>query len=130
MRLSIYSFNDLIGSYGIIQFEEGEIGSIYKRVLETSIDGLKNLIESVFKEEVRGISRASGKLVYRSREVDMVYVRIELDDNREYSLEIYRESTMVRSNTSLKETLRDIVMLFKTMEPSLKLRRSLTIAFT
>ena len=129
MKLSVYGFNDLVGSFGILQFDENEIGKFHDVLLKTDIDGIRDIASKVFREHIRSISFAQGKLNYRDRVIDMVYLRLEVEDNRMYILEVYHESVFVYANTDAKQLYVDIIAFVKEFLKDIKLPRSLFIGF-
>lgn len=130
MRLSIYHFPDLPRSYAVLQFEGDEVGKVVEAL--ASLGGasvLGDLIGKVFSCSVRSVSLASGELIYRGRPLKMVYLRFELEDDREYVLEVYEESAMINSNTDAMEALKDIKALMKAVYPDLRERGPTMLAF-
>ncbi len=121
MRLSVYHFKDIPRSYAVLQFEEGEVGKVLneiKRIGDPSV--IKSIASEALSCELRGVSLAVGKLLYRGKPLEMVYVRLELEDDREYVFEIYEESAMIHSNTNAMEALNDIKKLMKAIYPGLR----------
>lgn len=129
MKLSLYSFEDLKRCYGIIQFEKQEEGLVLRRLGEMSVGALKKVLEDSLLSRVKGVSIATGRLYYENQELEMVYLRVDLDDNREYTLEVYKESAMVVSNTSSTDTLRDLVKFVKALVPEVRLPKTTLIGF-
>uniref|UniRef100_A0A7J3X8L2 DUF1795 domain-containing protein n=1 Tax=Thermofilum pendens TaxID=2269 RepID=A0A7J3X8L2_THEPE len=122
MRLSIFSFPDLVVSYGILQFEVGEDPSA--RILAMSEEELKGVVESALSSKAVAVSVASGVHVYRGTQLKLTYLRVELEDGREFSLELYGESARTYSNTNAEEHYQAIVSLMKAIVPELRLPRS------
>ncbi len=129
VKISVYSFTDLSRSYSIVQFEGDEIGRVLEKIIDMDTSLLKQLIEHAWGDSIRGLSIARGKLYYRDQELDMVYLRIELEENKQYIMEIYRESAMVISNTKTLEALSDIKKFMKTIEPGILDRKTMFIGF-
>ncbi len=130
MRLSIYHFPNLPRSYAVLQFEGEEVGKVVKAL--AGLGGASEageLISKALSCRVRSVSLASGELIYRGMPLKMVYLRFELEDDREYVLEVYEESAMINSNTDAMEALRDIKALMKTVYPSLRERGPTMLAF-
>ncbi len=130
MKLSVYHFTDIPRSYAILQFEEGEEGRVLHALKSRSEEGMRKLIDfisNVLGSEVRGVSIAFGTLNYRGHDLDMVYLRIELEDDREYVLEVYRDSAMINSNTDALEALEDIKKLMRALCPNLREPRKPTL---
>lgn len=130
MKLSVYHFTDLPRSYVVLQFEEGEEGRVLDALKSRSKEGARGLIDfitNVLGSEVRGVSIAFGTLNYRGHDLDMAYLRIELEDDREYVLEVYRDSAMINSNTGALEALEDIKKLMHALCPNLKEPRRPTL---
>jgi len=125
----VYGFNDLVGSFGVLQFEDDEIGRFYEILLETGIDGVRNICRKVFGEDIRSISFAQGKLVYRDRVIEMIYLRFEVEDNRMYIFEIYRESALVYANTNAKQLYVDTIAFIKEFLENTRSPRTLIIGF-
>jgi len=129
LKLSVYGFNDLVGSFGILQFDEDEIGRFYDILLKTGIDSVRGICSKVFGEDLRSISFARGKLIYRDRIIEMIYLRFEVEDNRMYIFEVYRESAFVYANTDAKQLYADVVAFIKEFLKDVKLPRTLFIGF-
>lgn len=122
MRLSIFSFPDLVVSYGILQFEVGEDPSA--RILAMSEEELKEVVESALSSKAVAVSVASGVHVYRGTQLKLTYLRVELEDGRELSVELYGESARTYSNTNAEEHYQAIVSLMRALVPELRLPRS------
>ena len=129
MKLSVYGYNDLVGSFGVLQFENGEIGKFYEVLLEKGIEKIRSASVKIFGEDVRSISFGHGKLIYRDRTIDMVYLRFEVEDNRMYIFEVYRESVFVYSNTDAKQLYVDVIAFVKEFLKDIRLPKSLFIGF-
>ena len=129
MKLSLYSFEDLERCYGILQFEKQEEGLLLEKLSNLDVSALKSILEKCLLAKVKGISIAKGKLYYEEQELDMVYLRVDLDDNREYSMEVYRESAMVISNSSSNDTLSDLTSLVKALVPGIRFPRTTLLGF-
>lgn len=122
MRLSIFSFPDLVVSYGILQFEVGEDPSA--RILAMSEEELKGVVESALSSKAVAVSVASGVHVYRGTQLKLTYLRVELEDGRELSVELYGESARTYSNTNAEEHYEAVVSLMRALVPELRLPRS------
>ncbi|MEM4761343.1 MAG: hypothetical protein QW230_00010 [Thermofilum sp.] len=121
VKLSVFSFPDLTVSYGILQFDAGEDPS--SKVHELSEEGLKPLIESSLKAKVTALSVAKGLHVYGAVKLSLTYLRVELEDGREYAFEIYGDSARSYSNTGAEDHYEVIVTLMRALVPGLKLPR-------
>ena len=121
MRLSIFSFPDLVVSYGILQFEVGEDPSA--RILAMSEEELKGVVESALSSKAVAVSVASGVHVYRGTQLKLTYLRVELEDGRELSVELYGESARTYSNTNAEEHYEAVVSLMRALVPELRLPR-------
>lgn len=121
MKLSVFSFPDLTVSYGILQFDAGEDPS--SRVQELGEEGLKPLVESSLSVRVTALSIAKGLHVYGAAKLSLTYLRVELEDGREYSFEIYEDSARSYSNTGAEDHYEAIVSLMKALVPGLRLPR-------
>jgi len=122
VKLSIFSFPDLVVSYGILQFEGGEDPS--RRILAMSEEELREAVESALGSRAVAVSVASGVHVYRETQLKLTYLRVELEDGREFSVELYGESARTYSNTDAEEHYKAIVSLMKALIPDLRLPRS------
>ena len=122
MKLSIFSFPDLVVSYGILQFEGGEDPS--RRILAMGEEELRGAVESALGSRAVAVSVASGVHVYRETQLKLTYLRVELEDGRELSVELYGESARTYSNTDAEEHYKVIVSLMKALIPDLRLPRS------
>lgn len=129
MKLSVYGFNDLVGSFGILQFDEDEVGRLYDVLLKVGINGIRNIGCKVFRDNIRSISFAEGRLIYRGREIEMIYLRLEVEDNRMYIFEVYRESIFIYANTDAKQLYVDVIAFIREFLKDIKLPRSLIIGF-
>jgi len=130
LKLSVYHFTDILRSYAVLQFEEGEEGKVLDALKSRGKEGTRGLIDfisNVLGSEVRGVSIAFGTLNYRGHDLDMVYLRVELEDDREYVLEVYRDSAMINSNTGALEALEDIKKLMRALCPDLREPRRPTL---
>lgn len=81
-------------------------------------------------EKVRGISLAQGKLLYENQFLEMVYLRLETDDNNEYFFEIYDESAYTSSNTDAMTLYSKIISIVKHFLGEVELPRSRLIGFS
>lgn len=121
MKLSVFSFPDLTVSYGILQFDEGEDPS--SKVHELGEEGLKPLIEASLNAKVTALSVARGLHAYGAAKLSLTYLRVELEDGREYAFEIYGDSARSYSNTDAEDHYGAIVTLMKALIPELRLPR-------
>ncbi|HDN76058.1 MAG TPA: hypothetical protein ENG05_02900 [Acidilobales archaeon] len=124
MRISIYSFNDLMRSYVILQFENGEVGVLNNVMRGYSVKDLRRVIEEALSAKVKSLSLAYGTMLYEDSEMSLTYMRIELDNNDQYTLEIYDESAYVITNVDIKTTYEVLTKLISKLAPMVKVRRS------
>lgn len=130
MRLSVHYFTDLPRSYAVLQFEEGEEGGVLealKSLVAGGMGELTELVSRVLGSRVRCVSVAFGTLNYRGHELDMAYLRVELEDDREYVFEVYRDSAMINSNTDALRALEDIKRFMRALYPDLREPRRPTL---
>ncbi|QOJ79157.1 hypothetical protein IG193_01465 [Infirmifilum lucidum] len=122
MKLSIFSVGDVVYSYGVIEFEGGEdfLGEILKR--EPS--QLKEELEKKLNTAFTSFGFARGGLDYKGNEMPLVYLRVELEDGSDFSLEIYPGSARSFSNTDAEEHYNTVVKLLTAIQPGLKLPRA------
>ena len=129
LRLSIYTFNDLTNSYVIIQFEGKEINELLNKLLKGNVDELKNEVEGILNCKVKSLSLASGEMIYEGTKLPMAYLRIELDNSEQYSLEVYSESATVITNMNLSETYSRVIKLMRAFIPGVRIPKSRVLAF-
>jgi len=79
---------------------------------------------------VRSISLARGKLLYDGRFLEMVYLRLETDDNNEYFFEIYDESAYTSSNTDAMTLYSKIINIAKYFLDEVELPKTRLIGFS
>ncbi len=129
MRLSGYGFTDMKLTYFVVQFEGSEIGEFIARVRELGVEGIKKLAREVFKRDVSAVSLAFGTHDFKGEVLDLCYLRVELDDGTEYTLEIYRESLRLVSNDELMETRERFIELARKLVPSIRLPKHMMFGF-
>jgi len=129
LRLSIYTFNDLTNSYAIIQFEGKEINELLNKLISSGIDELKDEVEKVLNCRVKSLSLANGEMLYEGSKLPMAYLRIELDNSEQYSLEVYGESATVITNMNLSETYSKVIKLMRAFIPGVRIPKSRVLAF-
>jgi len=78
---------------------------------------------------VRSISLAHGKLLYENQFLEMVYLRLETDDNDEYFFEIYDESAYASSNTDAITLYGKIISIAKHFLGEVELPKTRLIGF-
>ena len=88
---------------------------------------MTELISRVLGSRVRCVSVAFGTLNYRGHELDMAYLRAELEDDREYVFEVYRDSAMINSNTDALRALEDEKRFMRALCPDLREPRRPTL---
>ena len=79
---------------------------------------------------MRSISLARGKLLYDGRFLEMVYLRLETDDNNEYFFEIYDESAYTSSNTDAMTLYSKIINIAKYFLDEVELPKTRLIGFS
>jgi len=116
MKVSIYYFNDLERSYGIIQFEGNEVGTLRKKLDALKLDEFLDIMKKSLGLEPVSVSLAKGKYTRRGTVIDMVYLRIELEETI-YTFEIYDESMEVISSDDMLNTLNFVKEFVKVFVP-------------
>lgn len=79
---------------------------------------------------MRSISLARGKLLYEGQFLEMVYLRLETDDNNEYFFEIYDESVYTSSNTDAMTLYSKIINIAKYFLGEVELPKTRLIGFS
>ncbi len=130
LKLSIYTFNDLKRCYGIVQFGGKEVGKFREKVGNMEIAEAKKHVENALNVKIRSFSLAQGKLLYGNQMLEMVYLRIETDDNDEYFFEVYDESMYASSNTDVMTLYRKVISMAKYFIGDIELPKSKLIGFT
>ena len=111
-------------SYLILQFENGEVGVLNNVMRGYSVKDLRRVIEEALSAKVKSLSLAYGTMLYEDSEMSLTYMRIELDNNDQYTLEIYDESAYVITNVDIKTTYEVLTKLISKLAPMVKVRRS------
>ncbi len=111
-------------SYVILQFENGEVGVLNNVMRGYSVKDLRRVIEEALSAKVKSLSLAYGTMLYEDSEMSLTYMRIELDNNDQYTLEIYDESAYVITNVDIKTTYEVLTKLISKLAPMVKVRRS------
>jgi len=111
-------------SYVILQFENGEVGVLNNVMRGYSVKDLRRVIEEALSAKVKSLSLAYGTMLYEDSEMSLTYIRIELDNNDQYTLEIYDESAYVITNVDIKTTYEVLTKLISKLAPMVKVRRS------
>ncbi len=125
MKLSVYSLSDALMSFGIIQFEEGEVGEVRKVVEELGIEGVEKVLQSL-GIEVEEITMAKGIRSRGSWRAPVVYLSI-LGSSKKYWLEILDEFADFVCNENVVEAVNTIVRVLKALSPKLTIRRGKSI---
>ena len=110
-------------SYAIVQFEGNEIGILNKTLSNYDVTKLKSIIEEVLHVKVKSISLAKGRILYEDDLMPLTYLRIELDNNDQYTFEIYEESAYIVTNTNVKTSYEVLTKLIMRIAPGVKIRR-------
>jgi len=125
VKLSVFSVGDGTYSYGVVEFEEGE--SVLEEVAKSSPTALKEELGRKLGSPLTSLSLASGAMDYRGELLPMVYIRAELEDGSDFSLEIYPTSARSLSNTGAEEHFNTLVKLLDALKPGLKLPKARVI---
>lgn len=114
----------------MVQFSGKEIGELRRKIGELNVKEAKKYFEEALNEKVRSISLARGKLFYEDQFLEMVYLRLETDDNNEYCFEIYDESAYTSSNTDAMTFYGKIVSIAKYFLGKIELPKNRLIGFS
>ncbi len=79
---------------------------------------------------MRSISFAQGKLLYENQFLEMVYLRLETDENNEYVFEIYDESAYASSNTDALTFYNKTINIVKHFLGEVELPKTRLIGFS
>jgi len=120
LRISVYSLSDAAMSFGIVQFEEGELGAVKKAVESMSLDRLVNTLRSI-GIEVEEITVAKGVRVRGSWRSEVVYLSI-LGSSKKYWLEILDEFADFVCNESVIDAVNTVTKLLSALSPVVKSR--------
>lgn len=113
MKLSVYGFNDLTRSYGVIELDEEEYRELLKNFNE-HWDKLKEILEEAFGE-FRSFKLAKGTMFYEKTRYPMTYISMELVNNDLYVFEIYPNSIGAMSNTGVRNLVKVISKFLEKM---------------
>ncbi|OYT51579.1 MAG: hypothetical protein B6U73_01785 [Desulfurococcales archaeon ex4484_204] len=127
MRLSIYSFNDLSRSYGIIQFEGSESGGLLNALRSLGLRGVRKVVSEVLGCNVKSLSLAFGDMFYEDRRYVMAYLKVELNDGETYLIEVYEDSASVISTEDALATRNVLINLISRLVPGVKLPKSFIV---
>ncbi len=122
MKLSVFSVGDIAYSYGVIEFEGEE--DLLGAVASKEPSQLKEELERGLGIAITSFGFARGSLDYKGNVMPLVYLRVELEDGSDFSLEIYPGSARSFSNTDAEEHYTTVVKLLTAIQPGLKLPRA------
>jgi len=121
MRISVYSLEGASMSFGLIQFEDWEIGVVRRALSSMSLEDLQNLFRSIGLR-VREISVAHGVRARGDWRADTLYISIFCEDSQRYWIEVLDEFMDFLSNEDVLTTVETMTRLIKAVNPRIELK--------
>ena len=129
MRISVYSLEGASMSFGLIQFEDWEIGVVRRALSSMSVEDIKSLFRSIGLR-VREISVAQGVRVRDDWRADTLYISVFCEDSQRYWIEVLDEFMDFLSNEDVLTTVETMTRLIKAVNPKIELRGRRVLAIT
>ncbi|NPA96632.1 MAG: hypothetical protein GXO32_03415 [Crenarchaeota archaeon] len=125
MRLSVYSLSDALMSFGLVQFEEREVGEVRRALESMDLESVERALRSA-GIELEEITIARGTRYRGSWSAPVIYMSV-LGSSKKYWLEILDEFADFVCNDSVVEAVNTIVRILASLSPHVKMPRGRTM---